>query len=126
MIAEPEGDVGHYVATLIFPSPGIWSWSISAFGPEQSLPPLAVLSLTEYGEALFVAKGCAMCHVHRESGVTPVATINRGPDLSRRSFDAAYLREWLRDPSAVDSDAVMPALGLSDDEINALIAFLNG
>lgn len=122
--AEPEGETGHYVATLTFLSPGAWSWSINAFGPIQTMPPLTVLALEDVGATLFVAKGCAMCHEHRALTIDPVATINAGPDLTDLSAEPAYLRRWLRDPSEVISYAQMPALGLNDEEIEALVAFL--
>jgi Cytochrome c len=40
--AKPEGEVGHYAATLIFPKEGTWSWSIQAFTMEQEMPELNV------------------------------------------------------------------------------------
>lgn len=78
------------------------------------------------GRALFSGKGCAQCHSHAavpESG--HFATDGQmAPDLTDRPLDAGYLRRWLRDPAAVRPDATMPNLGLSDDEIEALIVFL--
>jgi cytochrome c oxidase subunit 2 len=47
----------------------------------------------------------------------------RAPGLDAR----AYVRESIREPGAVrvpDYTAVMPDLGLSDDEIDSLTAFL--
>lgn len=40
--AKAEGQVGRYVATLVFPSAGTWNWEIDAFGPVAKMPPLAV------------------------------------------------------------------------------------
>jgi hypothetical protein len=40
--AEPKGDPGHYVATLIFPKEGKWEWSIQAFTMDQRMPVLNV------------------------------------------------------------------------------------
>jgi mono/diheme cytochrome c family protein len=40
--AEPEGNSGHYTATLIFPKEGDWSWSIQAFTMDQRMPTLSV------------------------------------------------------------------------------------
>jgi cytochrome c2 len=40
--AEPEGEPGHYTATLTFPQEGAWSWSIQAFTMDQPLPVLNV------------------------------------------------------------------------------------
>lgn len=74
------------------------------------------------GRALFQAKGCVACHRH--DGV-PGAAGGVGPDLTRYRPNPAFVRDWLRDPSAIRPDTPMPNLALSDDEIEALIAFLD-
>lgn len=88
------------------------------------------------GRSLFYAKGCVACHTKAgESG----AIGHVGPDLTglaSRADDrrpglsaAAYVRESLRTPSAFvvpGYQAVMPDLGLADEEIAALSAFLLG
>jgi cytochrome c oxidase subunit 2 len=75
---------------------------------------------------------CASCHtiggVQGAVGVT-------GPNLthvySRHAFagdtitlSAENLRAWLKDPPALKPGADMPNLGLTDDEINSLLAYL--
>lgn len=40
--AKPEGETGHYAATLTFPVEGNWNWSIRAFSMEQTMPALSV------------------------------------------------------------------------------------
>ena len=40
--AKPEGETGHYAATLTFPAEGNWTWSIRAFSMEQVMPELSV------------------------------------------------------------------------------------
>lgn len=40
--AEPEGESGHYTATLNFPKEGEWQWSIQAFAMDQPMPTLSV------------------------------------------------------------------------------------
>lgn len=40
--AEPEGETGHYTATLNFPKAGDWQWSIQAFAMDQPMPMLSV------------------------------------------------------------------------------------
>ncbi|HET7087523.1 MAG TPA: hypothetical protein VFL17_02620, partial [Anaerolineae bacterium] len=47
-----------------------------------------------------------------------------GPNLTQRELGPEYLRHWLKDPSAIKPRTEMPTLGLSDDEIEALVAFL--
>jgi hypothetical protein len=41
--AEDQGELGHYVATLTFPEPGQWSWTIDAFYFPQAMPTLSVV-----------------------------------------------------------------------------------
>jgi cytochrome c2 len=77
-----------------------------------------------YGKALFSAKGCVACHHH--SAVPGSGTFGEGnPDLSNSRWSADYLRTWLKNPAAVKPNTYMPNLGLSNDEIEALIAFLS-
>ncbi len=95
--------------------------------PEPSKPAFdsgQALGLTqaELGHRLFVAKGCAGCHQH--DAIANDMGIQMGPDLSRITLDPAFLREWLENPAAVRPGTEMPALGLDDAEIEALIAFL--
>jgi hypothetical protein len=40
--AVPQGEAGHYVATLTFPQEGNWEWSIQAFTMDQRMPELNV------------------------------------------------------------------------------------
>jgi mono/diheme cytochrome c family protein len=125
-----EDTPGHYTADLLFPDAGEWAWMINAFGPDQPLPTLTVLPARTpedqiaYGAALFVAKGCAVCHAHSRADFDPFSTINSGPDLGPYTSDPDFLRAWLHDPSAVEPNTAMPTLGLDDAEIEALIAFL--
>ena len=89
------------------------------------------------GASLFVAKGCSGCHtINGLEG----ANGRIGPDLthlqSRSWFAGAIfelndrnLRRWLRDPPGMkpmnpDNGQGMPNLGLSEDEITQLIAYL--
>ena len=77
------------------------------------------------GRQLFAAKGCAQCHAHAEvpkSGV--FGGIDNARDLTNRPGDPAYQRAWLRDPQAIKPTTQMPNLGLSEAEIEALVAFL--
>lgn len=43
VVASGQGERGHYVADLTFPSSGTWNWSINAFGADHAMPPLEVL-----------------------------------------------------------------------------------
>ena len=89
------------------------------------------------GEALFLQKGCGGCHT--VDGLEGAAG-RIGPDLTHlysRSYfagasfelDERNLRRWLRDPPAMkpmvpENNQGMPNLGLSEEEITQLIAYL--
>ncbi|MBK7219072.1 MAG: c-type cytochrome [Candidatus Promineofilum sp.] len=92
------------------------------------------LAPAELGRALFQAKGCTSCHQHAGLAISRVETraaadLDLGeavgaPDLTHYRPDPAFVRQWLRDPAAVRPDTQMPNLRLSDEEIEALLAFL--
>jgi cytochrome c1 len=92
-----------------------------------------------HGLALANEKGCGACH--RMTGLPePIAaaappaldapTLRRAtmlaPDLRyvRERMAPSKVRAWLRNPQAEKSDSVMPAIALSDGDINDLVAFL--
>ncbi len=77
------------------------------------------------GAALFVAKGCIVCHTNSRAGANSLVSLNVGPDLSRYGNTPEYLRVWLSDPAVLKPGTRMPDLDLSDEEIEALITFLN-
>lgn len=84
-------------------------------------------SPVELGEQLFIVKGCITCHVNTKVELVSAHwTIDMGaPDLSKFSASPEVLRLRLKDPKLVKSDTQMPNLHLADDEIEALIAFIN-
>ncbi len=88
------------------------------------------------GALLFATKGCVGCHTHASLAD---ARMQVGPDLTRLADRAAtrvagldaraYVRQSIREPGAYrvpGFTAVMPDLGLSDADIDSLIAFLLG
>jgi cytochrome c oxidase subunit II len=94
-------------------------------------------ALAKKGETTFLAQQCVGCHTIR--GTKAEGTV--GPDLThfatRTSFAGAIfernrhnLRLWLSDAPAQKPGSKMPAgisqMGLSNDDITALIAFLQG
>lgn len=80
----------------------------------------------DMGRALFLAKGCVMCHAHTEFAEVRRAfgEFNIGPDLSAVPNTEEYLHTWLKDPKAIKPATEMPNLNLSEVEIEALVAFL--
>ena len=102
------------------------------------IPPTPTSDPAQVGRALFTFKGCATCHRHdglvterlTHGGQTVAAAqssligANGAPDLTDYDPDPDFVRAWLRDPGAVRPGTLMPNLGLSEDEITALLAFL--
>jgi cytochrome c2 len=133
--ASAGGEPGFYVATLTLPAPGTWTLTIvSGFLSSQSAPvPMRVIAVkdrspqladADRGARLFAAKGCVMCHSH----VAVPAPPGFAPNLSIPRFAPAFLKAFLADPSIKPRtmpNAEMPDLGLNDDEISALVAFLS-
>ena len=84
------------------------------------------ISQVEYGRRLFIAKGCVTCHVNDKAFAKDSIHIEMGaPDLSNFSASPEALFLRLKDPASVKADTLMPNLGLSEVEIEALIAFIN-
>ena len=91
-------------------------------------------AITSRGALLFATKGCTGCHTHASF---PNARMQVGPDLTAvaeragtrvSGLDArAYIRQSLREPGAYrvpGYSALMPDLRLTDEQIDALTAFL--
>jgi cytochrome c2 len=79
------------------------------------------------GRALFIDKGCVMCHAHPAvtSEYGPFWMGDEPPELLSGKYSAEYMQQWLKDPSKFKPDTKMPKLQLSEAEIGALIAFLS-
>jgi cytochrome c oxidase subunit 2 len=84
------------------------------------------------GEKLFLSKGCVGCH-SLQAVNAPKGMI--GPNLANvgaRSYIAAgtlkntdvNLARWIRNPQAIKTGVLMPNLGVSETEAQALVAFL--
>lgn len=73
------------------------------------------------GEALVQQRACLGCHVVGKAGGGQV-----GPSLNgvvgRKSVD--FVRRKLADPTLDNETSMMPNFGLSDEEIEAILAFL--
>jgi cytochrome c oxidase subunit 2 len=78
-------------------------------------------ALIEQGKKLFFDQGCFGCHTVGKTG-TPI-----GPDLSHvgAQYSPSYLTGWLRDPVAQKRTAHMPKIELTEQEIEALVAYLS-
>jgi mono/diheme cytochrome c family protein len=111
------------------------SISNTATSNNITAPEPASALTTERGALLFATKGCIGCHTH---AAFPNARMQVGPELTGLPLRAAtrvpgldaraYVQQSLREPGAYSaastSTAVMPDLKLSDEEVEALSAFL--
>jgi mono/diheme cytochrome c family protein len=126
-----------YTARLNFPRPGNWDVSIkSGFGNVTlDLLPMKVtagpqtpapVAAAERGRHLFVAKGCVQCHVHAAAG-RPTMYSGMGPELTSMRFEPQYLARFLANPriKPPTRQGTMPNLSLKEQEIAALVAFVN-
>ncbi len=92
----------------------------------QDPPPAAAASSAETGRQLFLAKGCVVCHVNTRAVENAAEySVAAGPDLSAYpKNDPAYLKPFLANPQAVKTTSEMPNLGLTAEEIDALVSFV--
>jgi len=83
------------------------------------------------GREVFVSVACINCHTVRGTPANGVF----GPDLthlmSRARIGAGVarntpenLRAWVKDPTSLKPGALMPAMKLSDDKLDQLVAYL--
>ncbi len=100
----------------------VW-YAVSVTGPDAGALAGAGSQLSgspvASGEALFQAR-CISCHGQGGRGSSV------GPDISKAGSlrEAAWLTRWLKNPESVQPGAKMPPLGLTDQEIEALVAYL--
>ena len=95
---------------------GIWMVVFSfgmgfAYGEEE---------LVEKWKQLYTQKKCGLCHTVDGSGG------KKGGDLSDEGSkrDAEWLTKYIRDPKSLMPEAKMPAFRGTDEELNALVAYL--
>jgi cytochrome c oxidase subunit 2 len=98
---------------------------------QTALPPAQPAALA--GRNLFFTQTCVNCHAI--SGTSAIA--NAAPDLThiatRRQLAAGVIPNspdnlalWLRNPQVVKPGCKMPNFGLSDDQVNQLVSYLEG
>jgi mono/diheme cytochrome c family protein len=129
---------GRFAGNLVVPHAGKWTitvnsgWGKSAatLYPVPAIVPGAAppvpTPVAERGQRLFVAKGCATCHVH--GSVEGSGFVKVGPELTPKRYVASFLARFLADPSIQQTpglQAKMPNLELKPAEISALVAFIN-
>ncbi len=114
--------VGSFVAGSAVPAVEAGSESTVKIVSNESI------SQVELGQQLFVAKGCITCHTNAKvpnSSEYWTIDFTGATNLTNFSASPEILRIRLKNPQDAKSDTQMPNLGLSDAEIEALIAFIN-
>jgi cytochrome c oxidase subunit II len=97
----------------------------------QQSRPAVVSDSAMQGRRTFESTACVNCHTVRGTG----ATGKFGPDLthlmSRDTIGAGIvantpgnLRRWIQDPSLFKPGCLMPAMGLTDSELDAVTAYM--
>jgi hypothetical protein len=125
---------GLYTSELNFPSPGTWDWEIKTGWPGPSaMPRIEVIEpsevwtqeITRYqkGASVFVAKGCITCHKNTRIQLDNAISLQIGIDLTHYRASPKFLRQWLKNPRSVRPASAMPDQNLSQDDIDALVAF---
>jgi cytochrome c oxidase subunit 2 len=99
------------ISALVLAATGAWAQADSA--------------LIAKGEKTFADKKCVLCHVIKEKGGT-VGPMARGPVLSTvgAQRDAEWLKAFMKDPKAVNPNAKMMAFKGTEEELEALVAYL--
>lgn len=103
-------------------------------------PPAPSAEVIAQGRDLFEKKGCVSCHVisgtapfktgapvkEGERGLTPAVRL--APDLRHARDRMAFstIAAWIKKPSAIKKDTLMPETPLTDDEIQKIASFITG
>lgn len=144
--AEAEGDYPGQCAEFCGIQHGRMSHRIKAQKPEEfqawvahmqtlkkkPTPPPPPAAATSEGEKLFLAKGCVACHALNAYDA-PKGMV--GPNLANigaRGYIAAgtlkntdeNMARWIRDPQGIKKGVLMPNLGVTEAEAQALVAYL--
>jgi cytochrome c oxidase subunit 2 len=103
-----------------------------AYQQQPAAPPSTLSGDAAEGQKLFANQPCVGCHTINGTNAAGVT----GPNLTHvasRGFIAGgvlqntpgELRAWIKDPQAIKPGSLMPTLGLSDDQVNKLAAYLS-
>jgi cytochrome c len=81
------------------------------------------------GKQVFLTKGCTGCHTidglqGANGTVGPNLTHISGQAYDSFPNDPDFLKQWINDPQTAKPGTAMPKLGLTDDELNNVVAFL--
>jgi cytochrome c oxidase subunit 2 len=98
---------------------------------QQTPPPTPDDPLAAHGEELMRTRGCMACH-----SIQGISTRARaGPDLTNMAqrqqiagvvpYSTANMHDWMIDPAALKPGTTMPRLNLSEEDIAALVAYMD-
>ena len=133
-LAPTRSDDGTYRVTFAAPQTDrVYLTVVSGWGASNLiLYPIRVvaagaqpapLNPRDRGQALFVAKGCNVCHANSDLADRPDnQSIAIGPALGGRHLPRDYTIQKMKNPKS----QIMPDLGLRDAEAAAIAAFLSG
>ena len=78
------------------------------------------------GKKIFESNGCAACHAVSSAGITAKMKASKAPDLSSKAAkrDHEALSKYLRQTENLNGKKHPKAFGGSDEELGALIAWL--
>lgn len=100
-------------------------------GQQQAAVAEPATDLTQRGRELVSEKGCVGCHVLNGINEGPGVGPNLSTIASRRQiagimpYNPENMRTWLSNPAAVKPGAKMPNLNLTDEELDALVSYLD-
>ena len=133
-------DMRGYVVVEEAPTFTAWQQGLSTFAMAQeaaakmaSAPSGSAGTLVEQGRQIADAKGCVACHTIDGSprvGPTWKGLYGKNENMADGTtelVDEAYLRSFIRNPQAKRVKGfppVMPKLDLSDEEVSALVAYI--
>lgn len=105
-----------------------------AWASNQQQPPAPPEALTgdaKAGQEFFATQACIGCHTINGSAAAGLTGPNLTHLMSRGFLAGAVLpnspenlRAWIKDPQAVKVGNTMPNLGLTDEQVNLLVAYL--
>jgi cytochrome c oxidase subunit II len=116
---------GMLLVVTVHPKEEFAQWVAAQQSPATDVPGVRA------GRDMFASLACINCHTVRGTPANGVF----GPDLthlmSRVTLGAGVarntpesLRAWVRDPAALKPGALMPAMQVSDDQLDRIVAYL--
>lgn len=108
-----------------------WRGGMAEVGAPADSGAPAPSPLVAQGQQLFATKACVGCHVVTAIGAPRMVGPNLAGIGTRSTIASGWLpntdenlARWLKNPQEVKVGVLMPNLGLTDEEITALVAYL--